>query len=121
MLGNESKPQGLLVHQLLNIYGNNRLILSIGDGSRLIHPLKPELTEAGSIFLNWKDRAILSTRPLPQWAAEEYILADNFVLLQPMILGGQKLSIVSKLKKKIDSWEPKYGSDQVRDEILFTG
>lgn len=83
---NEAYPKGTNLNELLYRFGNARLII-VGSGSRLLRPTSGKLTKWAKIFEGWKNRALLSTRPLETWDKREQNLEQLFPIF-PASLDG---------------------------------
>lgn len=89
MCWNTQYPQGIPIEQLWQTRSQYRLLV-IGDGHALVrsYPIRQFLPWVETLLGGWKQRALLSTVPVPQWGYHEEIL-DRFFALLPAHLEGQ--------------------------------
>lgn len=83
---NEQHPKGLSIRELQYKFSNHRLLI-VGTGDRLINPLSGQLERWTNIFEQWRNRALISTRPINQWSEEETQLGSKFHIVPATLRG----------------------------------
>lgn len=87
---NESHPKGLALEQLLQRYGQARLLI-FADGYSFIDPCTGLLEDWVRILQNWKHRSLLTPKATGNWTYRESRLNEAFLLLPASIDGMLQL------------------------------
>jgi len=80
-----------LLADLLDRYRDHRLIL-IGTGDSLLDPISGAFEGYAALFLEWRDRAMLTPAPVSEWGMREVTLAREFALLPATLEGLAELA-----------------------------
>jgi len=111
---NEDHSEGVSLEKLAQRYKDYRLII-FGDGWKMINPVSGYLMDWTSIFHNWKDKALMTSKPSASWSYDELHLSDLFVVLPSNIDG--MLEVVNhfeKLKKSnLKEWRDIYAQPEI--------
>ena len=89
LLWNEKHPDGIALKTIQNQYASSRLLI-MGTGYQLLSP-SGKLARWAQGFEQWKERSILSPRPLNSWGARERTLEEHFILLPASLQGFNML------------------------------
>jgi formylglycine-generating enzyme required for sulfatase activity len=84
----EAHPYGLSIADVQQRHYQARLIL-IGTGAQLLSPLSGKMAAWTPIFQQWKDRVLLSPKPLQSWGYDERQLQSLFTTLPATMDGLQ--------------------------------
>ena len=83
---NADHPKGLPLEQLLQRYGQSRLLV-FADGYSFIDPVSGQLETWTALLGQWQQRALLTPAPAGDWNYREGRLGESFLLL-PSSMGG---------------------------------
>jgi formylglycine-generating enzyme required for sulfatase activity len=83
---NSNHPKGLPLEQLLQRYGQSRLLV-FANGYSFIDPVAGELEPWTALLGQWQQRALLTSAPAGDWNFREGQLGEFFLVL-PSSIGG---------------------------------
>ncbi len=86
MCFDEAHPYGISIADVQQRHYQSRLIV-VGTGAQMLAPLSGKLAAWTSIFSQWKDRALLTPKPLKAWGYDERQLASVFTTLPSTLQG----------------------------------
>ena len=86
MCFDEAHPYGISIADVQQRHYQSRLIV-VGTGAQMLAPLSGKLAAWTSIFAQWKDRALLTPKPLKAWGYDERQLASLFTTLPSTLQG----------------------------------
>ena len=77
---NKQYPNGILLQDLQQQYGNARLLI-LGNGSILLNKFTGKPVEWSHLLLDWKDRVLFTPRPTKSWNKQERRLKKILTVL----------------------------------------
>ncbi len=87
---NSQYPKGLPLEQLLQRYGQSRLLV-FADGYSFIDPVSGQLESWAALLGQWQQRALLTPAPAGDWNFREGRLGEFFLVLPSSINGLMQL------------------------------
>ena len=87
---NSKHPKGLPLEQLLQRYGQSRLLV-FADGYSFIDPVSGQLENWAALLGQWQQRALLTPAPAGDWNFREGRLGEFFLVLPSSINGLMQL------------------------------
>ncbi|WP_425422014.1 SUMF1/EgtB/PvdO family nonheme iron enzyme [Phaeodactylibacter xiamenensis] len=87
---NSQHPKGLPLEQLLQRYGQSRLLV-FADGYSFIDPVSGQLESWAALLGQWQQRALLTPAPAGDWNFREGRLGEFFLVLPSSINGLMQL------------------------------